>query len=226
MYDRFTNLHKLNNIIWVWTTDTRGSATDWYPGDKYVDIVGMDIYTTPPEHSSQVLEFEKVKDITSAKKIIALSECGAIPSAANMIKDGAWWSWFMPWYHDYTLGYHNQEETWRELFGADHVVKVEDLPDWDTYILKVGLDTHRHSPAENSPVTINYLGQVLHIILPEQSGTCHAVLFTLSGKQVAVLSGSSRSVILYNTSPLRMGAYLLWIKTDAIEVSRKVVINR
>jgi len=42
LFDRFVNYHKLNNLIWVWTTDEAGDALDWYPGDEYVDIVGRD----------------------------------------------------------------------------------------------------------------------------------------------------------------------------------------
>ena len=32
MYDRFTNVHHLHNLIWV---DCSGTNPDWYPGDAY-----------------------------------------------------------------------------------------------------------------------------------------------------------------------------------------------
>ena len=43
MYDRFTNLHGLNNLIWVlgYSSDIKDG---WYPGDAYVDIAGADHY--------------------------------------------------------------------------------------------------------------------------------------------------------------------------------------
>ena len=41
VYDRITNYHGLNNIIWVWNSIT----PDWYPGDATVDIVSVDVYT-------------------------------------------------------------------------------------------------------------------------------------------------------------------------------------
>lgn len=85
LFDRMTNYHKLNNLIWVWTTDEAGDALDWYPGDDYVDIVGRDYYYYPrvANHGSLVASFEKVKDLYKGKKLIALSENGSfrIPTA-------------------------------------------------------------------------------------------------------------------------------------------------
>lgn len=42
VYDRITNFHGINNIIWVWNS----IAEDWYPGDDVVDILSADVYTT------------------------------------------------------------------------------------------------------------------------------------------------------------------------------------
>ena len=57
MYERMTNIHQLNNLIWVWTTEN--NDPDWYPGDEYVDIIGRDIYnkTTPSQIQA---EFDKL----------------------------------------------------------------------------------------------------------------------------------------------------------------------
>lgn len=63
----------LNNLIWVWTTET--GDDDWYPGDAYVDIVGRDIYTKDAgtcasDYSSIVVAY--------GNKMVALSECGTV----------------------------------------------------------------------------------------------------------------------------------------------------
>lgn len=42
MYDRLTNFHGINNIVWVWNS----IAADWYPGDDIVDILSADVYAT------------------------------------------------------------------------------------------------------------------------------------------------------------------------------------
>lgn len=41
VYERLTEHHGLNNLVWVWNS----VAADWYPGDDVVDIVSADSYT-------------------------------------------------------------------------------------------------------------------------------------------------------------------------------------
>jgi mannan endo-1,4-beta-mannosidase len=105
MFDRFTKQHGLDNLIWVWTTDEAGDALTWYPGDDCVDIIGRDYYYYPREanHGSLVASFEKLKDMFGGRKIITLSENGSVPFPDDMKNDGAGWSYFMPWYGDYTM---------------------------------------------------------------------------------------------------------------------------
>jgi mannan endo-1,4-beta-mannosidase len=133
MFDRFVNHHKLNNLIWVWTTDSASSAHDWYPGDDVVDLVGMDIYPQAGDHDSQVAEFNKVKQIFNGRKIIALSECGSIPDAAQAKSAGAYWSYFMPWYREYVIpqgANYNTLDFWKALMGSSFVISLEQMPGW------------------------------------------------------------------------------------------------
>jgi mannan endo-1,4-beta-mannosidase len=134
MFDRLVNHHKLNNLIWVWTTDSASSAHDWYPGDDVVDLVGMDIYPQAGDHSSQASEFQKVKQIFNGRKIIALSECGSIPDPDQAKSGNADWSYFMPWYRDHTIpqgnNAHNSVDFWKKLMGSSFVISLEQMPGW------------------------------------------------------------------------------------------------
>ncbi|MDF1548544.1 MAG: glycosyl hydrolase [Bacteroidales bacterium] len=130
MFDRLVNHHGLNNLIWVWTTNTSSDALDWYPGDNYVDIIGMDIYPGENQHGSQYIEFDKVKEIFQAKKIITLSECGSVPDPALMMEYGDTWSWFMPWNGDFTRSdAHNGATWWNKFFSYDYVITRDKMPD-------------------------------------------------------------------------------------------------
>ena len=40
VYDRLTNQHGLNNLIWLWNS----VKTEWYPGSETVDLVSADTY--------------------------------------------------------------------------------------------------------------------------------------------------------------------------------------
>lgn len=128
MYNRLVTVHGLNNLIWVWTSNTAGTALDWYPGDEYVDIVGMDIYPGNNNHGSQSVEFKKVRNFFN-KKIITLSECGSVPDPALMKSNGDMWSWFMPWNGDYTESdTHNGINWWKKIFSYDFVITRDQMP--------------------------------------------------------------------------------------------------
>jgi hypothetical protein len=50
MYDYFTHAKKLNNLLWVYSASAAShrntSATAYYPGSEYCDIVGLDCYSS------------------------------------------------------------------------------------------------------------------------------------------------------------------------------------
>jgi mannan endo-1,4-beta-mannosidase len=49
MFYYFTNTKNLHNILWVYSPDqSRAEPSKYYPGDSYVDIVGLDVYTDNP----------------------------------------------------------------------------------------------------------------------------------------------------------------------------------
>jgi mannan endo-1,4-beta-mannosidase len=128
MFERMTNYHHLDNLIWVWTSE--GNDPDWYPGDEYVDIVGRDLYPKTNIHDSQLTEFNKVKTIVSNRKMIALSECGGIPDPNLMFEEGDTWLWFMPWYGSYTRDdSQNGAKYWQYVMNNSYVITRDQLPD-------------------------------------------------------------------------------------------------
>jgi len=128
MFDKFVNEHKLNNLIWVWTSETNSDALTWYPGDNYVDIIGLDVYEEG-NHASQMLAFEAFKKIYKGKKMLALSECGSIPFMEAMKRDRAIWSFYMPWYGDVTKNsVWNTVNDWISSLSDPDVITLEDMP--------------------------------------------------------------------------------------------------
>ncbi len=129
MFDRLVHHHGLNNLIWVWTSDASDTALDWYPGDEYVDIIGMDIYPGENQHGSQYIAFDKVKSLYEGRKIVTLSECGSIPSIESMFEYGDTWSWFMPWNGDYTRSdSHNGATYFSSLLTNEKVITRDKMP--------------------------------------------------------------------------------------------------
>lgn len=125
MYDRMVNYHQLKNLIWVWTREPNDE--DWYPGDNYVDIVGRDMYKTG-DHSSHAAEFNTMNALYGGKKMLALSECGSMPDPDNLVKDSISWSWFMPWYGDFTRSStYNSLELWKKVMDHPYVITLDEM---------------------------------------------------------------------------------------------------
>jgi mannan endo-1,4-beta-mannosidase len=142
MYDRYTNPvgHNLTNLIWVWN----GQHKDWFPGEEYCDIVGMDLY--PPERqytSQQSVYYQLVEELTEAgtMKIIALTENGVIPDIDNMRKDKAIWSHWSTWNGEFVIergksvisSKYTEEEQVIKMYNSEYVITLDELPDLKAY---------------------------------------------------------------------------------------------
>ncbi|MED4841401.1 glycosyl hydrolase [Weizmannia sp. CD-2023] len=122
LYNRLTHYHKLNNIIWVWSSTSK----QWYPGDKYVDIIGYDYYTKPMD-TDPVLS--KYKQLSEFNKPVALTETGTIPDPLLVNKTNASWSWFMEWRDDFLKdGSYNKLEYLKYVYNNSYVITLERLP--------------------------------------------------------------------------------------------------
>ena len=133
MYNYMVKTKGLNNLIWVWTSQTNDE--DWYPGDAYVDIIGRDNYGATA--AKLATEYEKLKE-SYPNKMITLAECGnsddAEMAAISDIWDaGSRWSWFMTWYDgDYNDGKttthkHTSKAWWTNAVGKDYVVTRDQM---------------------------------------------------------------------------------------------------
>ena len=138
MFNKLVKEYKLNNLIWVWTTE--GNDDNWFPGDDYVDIIGRDIYNESSA-SNMATEFANIQR-RFPNRIITLSECGSVATINNQWQAGARWSWFMPWYDagrtrsvvsnefNGTNHQHANITWWNAAFGNRYVLTRQDLPNW------------------------------------------------------------------------------------------------
>ncbi|WP_081670954.1 glycosyl hydrolase [Sporocytophaga myxococcoides] len=129
MYDRMVNVNGLRNLIWVWTNN--GNDEQWYPGDAYVDVVGVDIYGVDGDHGSQILKFNSLNERYQGKKILALTEVGTSSDADLLVRDEAAWSWYMPWYGEFASGNlekYTNWDLWKKNFGHDYVLTLDEMP--------------------------------------------------------------------------------------------------
>ena len=133
MYDRLTNYHDINNLIWVWN----GQDKDWYPGDEYVDIIGEDIYASKQDYDSQSNGFLKAYGYTKDDKMITMSENGVLMNPDTLVSDGIPWLWnctwggefVVPWVgaYDYTETY-TSKEMLKKYYNHSYVLTRDELP--------------------------------------------------------------------------------------------------
>ena len=142
MYRRFQE-KGLDNLIWVWTSAAAwnkpySDGYYWYPGDEYVDIVGIDIYNNSNATNINTTCFRMLKK-NSPDKLIALTECGNLATISRQWKTGSKWLYFAPWY-DYertnkpdseafksTEHTHADAAWWTDAFAQDFVLTREDF---------------------------------------------------------------------------------------------------
>ncbi|WP_339157967.1 glycosyl hydrolase [Paenibacillus sp. FSL W8-0186] len=125
MYDRLTNDHKLNNLIWVWNSEKK----DWYPGDDVVDMVSVDIYNPAGDYNPSIAKYEALVSLADSKKMAALAENGPIPDPDALQEYGADWSFFSTWTGDYIRdGKTNTIEHLKKVYQHDYVITLDELP--------------------------------------------------------------------------------------------------
>ncbi len=123
LYDRFVNVHHLNNLVWVWNVNSpggnAGSIDAYYPGAKYADIVTMDIYGKfDQSYYTSMLALAEGKPI-------ALAEVGAMPSLEVLTQQPRW-AYFMMWSG---MGEAvNSPELLQAVFHAPNVLNRGDAP--------------------------------------------------------------------------------------------------
>lgn len=124
-YDRLTNVHGLDNLIWEFTSSAaEGEHLEWYPGDDVVDIVGLDIYTDPS--SSMSGQWYDVLDHYNGRKLIALSESGTLPNAELMETYDIEWSYFSLWKDQYLDDFSPAQV--QALLSHSDIITLDELP--------------------------------------------------------------------------------------------------
>ena len=126
MYDRYTNYHKLDNLIWVFGYSGNNRDYDkWYPGDEYIDIIGADSYS---DGANEKL-YRSVEKIADGKMPICFHECGRIPTVKQLKEGKADWVWFMTWHTEYITDGNNVDDL-KNIYNDEYVITLDELPDF------------------------------------------------------------------------------------------------
>ncbi len=124
MYQRYTEVHQLNNLIWVWNAPVK----EYYPGDDVVDIISRDLYPQPHNHTALTKEYEELCLITDSKRMAALGEIGVIPDIDEVARLNTPWLWYMTWSNGFVLTeqYNSYEEV-KKMYQSEYSLTLEDV---------------------------------------------------------------------------------------------------
>lgn len=123
VYDRLTRHHGLHNLLWVYTA---AAKPEWYPGDRYVDIIGVDAYPSDPGDPLSGT-WEMMQKQYGGRKLVALTEFGGVPDVEKMRRYGVRWSYFASWTGD--LGPKKMSrEALRRIYRLPSVITRDELP--------------------------------------------------------------------------------------------------
>ncbi|WP_054940967.1 glycosyl hydrolase [Paenibacillus ihuae] len=96
MYDRLTNMHGLNNLIWVWSPNAESSwaydSAPYYPGHDRVDVLAMDIYNNDYRDTY----YSKLVQLSGGRPI-AIGENGELPDMEMLQSKQSRYVYFMTW---------------------------------------------------------------------------------------------------------------------------------
>ena len=125
MFERYTKVHKLNNLIWVWNSLDKEN----YVGDSYCDIITVDYYLPEHTHIDYKEQYEKLIQITDTEKITASGEVGPIPSVEDIKDNQIPWVWFMMWSRMFvkTEKFTSIEE-FKKVYNSDYSITLDKLP--------------------------------------------------------------------------------------------------
>jgi mannan endo-1,4-beta-mannosidase len=129
MYDRYTNYHHLNNLIWVWGANgLRDIPKDeaynyklYYPGAGYVDVLGSDVYHFDYEQK----DYDELLKLAKGK-IIVLGETGELPRPEVLAAQPEW-AWFMVWTS--WLWTDNTRERVKEIYNLPQTLNHDEVKD-------------------------------------------------------------------------------------------------
>ena len=121
IYDRFVNVHHLDNLVWVWNVNAPNPGwppeSEYYPGAQYADMVTMDIYGEfKQDYYNSMLA-------VAAGKPIALAEVGGLPSP-DVLEKQPRWAYFMCWSEIIRTG--NSLDKVLALYNSPRVISRDD----------------------------------------------------------------------------------------------------
>ncbi|KAK0372708.1 glycosyl hydrolase family 26 [Colletotrichum limetticola] len=125
VYDRLTNHHELNNLVWIWNS----VAVDWYPGDDTVDVLSADVYAQG--HGPMTTQYNDLITLGQDKKLIAATEVGSAPFPDLLQAYEAHWLYFCVWSDGFINNTEwNTVDDLKKIYESEYVLTLDEIQGW------------------------------------------------------------------------------------------------
>ncbi|HEU5122992.1 MAG TPA: glycosyl hydrolase [Verrucomicrobiae bacterium] len=171
LFNRLTAVHHLHNLIWVFSPGASIDLADWYPGDAYVDIVGLDHYPMDGNHRPATDVFNELVAFSRGTKLVGMSENGPIPDPELAFREKANWLFFITWSGSILTGKNPTNEL-NQTFNHPQILNLGDLPSLKDYpAQKVETPFKLAFPASPGPVAVNGFRRTpLTVLVQDRNG--------------------------------------------------------
>ncbi|MEC0264378.1 glycosyl hydrolase [Paenibacillus anseongense] len=196
MYDRFTNFHGLNNLLWVWNANAPKSSDinpylTHFVGTSKCDILGTDLYMYGSEPFKQ--EYYDGLVAISGGKPVAIAEIGQLFPSSTFAKQPKW-AWFMEW-ANYLYDYNTSAQRYAlystslERMLSRSKINIPTTPIPDTQVPTMPLNLAASSKTMTS-VTLTWMastdnigvtGYEVYVNNTNLAGTTTTTSFTVTG---------------------------------------------
>lgn len=139
-FARYTQQHGLTNLIWCYNpTDSVEQMKAWYPGDDVVDMIGLDVYPKTKRlfglfpakdpHPTFSDDYKQMRTFTGGRKVVALTENGAIPDPDKLFAEGGGWAYFLTWNEFASNPAQNSAAFLKSVYQHPQVITLDEFPE-------------------------------------------------------------------------------------------------
>ena len=228
MYNYFTNVRKLDNLIWVYSAGVGNQTVRnrklYYPGANYVDISGIDIYGVNVRNGAKKYwkYYNDMKQV-SPGKMLAIGEADAIPNP-DKTRDGSLpkWLYTLPWWGTPSK---NRQVDWAlHTMRHDFVISLDEMPKLskDAIAPHVGI----LEPRDDGSAWFTKSPPVIKAYAVDRDSKIKKVVLLANGKPIKTMNSAPYNFI-WNDAP--SGAYDITVEavddTGLKSRSNRVHIN-
>lgn len=239
MFDYFTRVKGLDNLLWVYSPNSGIEAVANYPGGDVVDMVGLDEYSNLNENPLQINSAGEYDALVATGKPVGLFEFGPIP-ATGAGWDSTNYNWgnlirdikeryprifvVQAWEYVWQMGYARYQGQ-NTFMNDPWVITRPDLPQWST-LSGTATTVPPTNAVTHTPTQIMPSATTPPTLPPAGSRVTNGLqtLYTFgesSGSIVRDTSGAALPVNLTISNP----ANTRWLSGGGLAITGSTIIN-